>query len=227
MEKKKSKFKLYLKAIKKRIKLKDIIVLMLLLTVNTYAWFVYSTEVKSSVDVHIRGWEIDFRDADVPIVDYVTFAITDVYPGMPDYEKVLEAFNHSDLSASLTYKVLSAHILDDEYITVDGKIEAGEEVTGDEPTSDEILRMLEEDYPFTITVDASTTRLSALDGQSNFDVTMVWPYESGDDEADTYYGNAAYDFIEANPDTPCISIVIKIYISQSEMPAEPEPESDI
>ena len=44
---------------------------------------------------------------------------------------------------------------------------------------------------------------------------LTWAYESGDDEADTYWGIQAYNYKEDNPTLPSISLKIKVYITQA------------
>ena len=78
-----------------------------------------------------------------------------------------------------------------------------------------IEEQLAEDYPFSITLAISTSSMVAETGSTTYEITIAWPYESGDDELDTEWGTRAYDFKQDNPTDPCISLVVKIYITQS------------
>ena len=76
------------------------------------------------------------------------------------------------------------------------------------------LRLLN-DYPFEIAFTLSTTSIQAETGVASFTTTITWPYESGDDVLDTYWGSRAYDYMQTHPNGPCIQIRIKIYITQA------------
>ena len=57
--------------------------------------------------------------------------------------------------------------------------------------------------------------MSAINGSATYTVRVSWAYESGDDEEDTYWGVAAYDYRQSHPNTACITLRIKLYISQA------------
>ena len=75
--------------------------------------------------------------------------------------------------------------------------------------------MLANDFPFSITIDTSSQTISSENGQETFSLSVVWPYESNDDAADTLWGTNAYQYKQSNPDDPSISINIKITITQN------------
>ena len=119
--------------IKKVIKPKNIIVLIILLTSNTFAWFIYATKVQNEMSAHVGAWDILFESGDSPIVDYINVSIDNMYPGMEDFHYELKAYNKSEVGASLTYTLLSADIMGDVYYTKEGRNEANEEVTETDP----------------------------------------------------------------------------------------------
>ena len=209
-KKKKNIFLLILK----RVKLTHLLLLGILLVANSYAWFIFVNNVNNRVDVHVRAWKVDFVDGD-EVVDYVNVEVDNAYPGMTTYTKEVTAHNYSDLPATASYKVLSAEIMGVEYLTQEGKIDAGQTVNGDEMTAAELETMLTSSYPFTFSFNLSETNLVALTGTTTYNVSMSWPYESGDDEADTTWGVNAYNFKEDNPTEPSIKLKIKIYITQA------------
>ena len=209
-KKKKNIFLLILK----RVKLTHLLLLGILLVANSYAWFIFVNNVNNRVDVHVRAWKVDFVDGD-EVVDYVNVEVDNAYPGMTTYTKEVTAHNYSDLPATASYKVLSAEIMGVEYLTQEGKIDAGQTVNGDEMTAAELETMLTSSYPFTFSFNLSETDLVALTGTTTYNVSMSWPYESGDDEADTTWGVNAYNFKEDNPTEPSIKLKIKIYITQA------------
>lgn len=44
----------------KKIKLRNLIVLIILLAFNTYAWFIYTTRVSSELTAHVSSWDVEF-----------------------------------------------------------------------------------------------------------------------------------------------------------------------
>ena len=50
--------------------------------------------------------------------------------------------------------------------------------------------------------------------ETEFRVLVNWPYESGDDELDTYWGKKSYDFKNDNPGENEIEIKVKITATQ-------------
>jgi len=69
-------------------------------------------------------------------------------------------------------------------------------------------------YPFKINVNKDDTQLVEGTGDGIFSVTVEWPFESGDDELDTLWGNNAYEFYSLNPDAKSIEIQIKLSAQQ-------------
>jgi hypothetical protein len=214
MTEEKSKKNIILKILKK-VKISHLIFLAILLAGNSYAWFVYISTVSTEVDVHVRSWKIDINDGDDAVVNYVDVVVDDAYPGMTTYTHDIEANNYGEMEASVSYVILSANIMGDEYITTQGRENMGSQPVATDLTSAQLESKLENDYPFTIDLDLSSSTIQAENGTATYTVTVSWPYESGDDESDTYWGNRAYEFIRDNPDDPCIAIRIKIYIQQA------------
>lgn len=198
----------------KRVKLTHLIFLAVLLAANSYAWFIFVNNVSNRIDVHVRAWKVDFVDGD-EVVDYVNVEIDNAYPGMTTYTKSVTAQNYSDLPATASYKILEANIMGVDYISQEGKVDAGQTVNGDEMTAAQLETMLTTNYPFTFSFALSNTNLVALTGSTTYTVSLAWPYESGDDEADTTWGVNAYNFKASNPTLPSIKLKIKIYITQA------------
>ena len=44
---------------------------------------------------------------------------------------------------------------------------------------------------------------------------VSWPYESGDDEKDTYWGSKAYDYKKSNPNESGIKLRLKVSAVQN------------
>ena len=196
--------------IKKVIKPKNIIVLIILLTSNTFAWFIYATKVQNEMSAHVGAWDILFEAGDSPIVDYINVSIDNMYPGMEDFQ-----YNKSEVGASLTYTLLSADIMGDVYYTKEGRNEANEEVTETDLTSEELIKVLKDNYPFKFDFSVSSSNLDADIGEAFYYIDANWPFESGNDELDTKWGIKASEYKKQHPDKPSIILKIKIYISQS------------
>lgn len=199
----------------RRVKISHLLLLVVLLAANSYAWFIYVNNVSNKIDVHVRAWKVDFED-DGQVVEEVNVSVDNAYPGMTDYSKEVIAHNYSDLPATASYVILSASIMGDNYTTVEGKADAGETVNGDELTSAQLITKLTTEYPFTFSFALSETQLEALTGTTTYTIGLTWPYESGDDEADTLWGVRAYNFKTEHPSDPCIELRIKIYVTQAE-----------
>jgi len=222
---KKKKLQIILKNFKKIIKPHQIVILIILLAGNTYAWFVYSNRVSNSIDVHVRAWNVLFQSGQTAISDYFYINVPNAYPGMTDYVNTLTIENESEVAANVTYEILEARIFDEEYITEEGRIDSGQQIQQDDLTSDELETILSTNYPFTITFSLSSDTLSEISSNSvstsNYSVTVHWPYESGDDDLDTYWGKKAYTYAStylsasSQSTPPGISLRIKIFVSQS------------
>lgn len=210
----KKKKNILLRALKK-IKISHLVILAILLAGNSYAWFVYISTVSTQVNVHVRSWKIDINDGDDAVVNYVHVVVDDAYPGMTTYTHNIEANNYGEMSATVNYSILSANIMGDEYITVEGRSNMGQNPVATDLTSAQLEAKLSNDYPFKIDLDLSSATIAPENGTATYNVTVSWAYESGDDAADTYWGNRAYTFKQSNPDDSCIEIQIKINIQQA------------
>lgn len=225
------------KAILKRLKKIGpfrLIFLTVLIMSNSFAWFIYATKIDSTVSVHVRSWNVVFEAEDNEITSTIDFPVDSIYPGMEDFEYEIKAYNNSEVSARLLYKLLEANILGTQYITVEGRGERGEEAVATDITSSELESILANNYPFSITIDVSNDLIDEEDGLELYTFNVTWPYEQNDDAADTTWGIAAYNYKESNPGLPSITLKVKIIITQnldqgsgsgSGTGSEPEPGS--
>ena len=202
-------------AIKKIIKPRNIIVLILLLAANTFAWFIYATKVDNSMTARVRGWNVLFESGDSPIVDNVAVDFAALYPGMEPSIYEIKAYNKSEVGAELSYTLLEADILGDHYVTVEGRGKNGETVQPGDLTSATFLAKLASDYPFKISITVTTVSMVAETGEAVYQIKVEWPYESGDDEADTLWGKKAAKYKEDYPTKSSITLVIEISITQA------------
>ena len=201
--KKKNKLYVTLKIIKRRVKLRTLLLLVLTLTANSYAWFIHTTKVNNAIEAHVRSWNVRFDLEQSEVAEYIDFVVSDMYPGMPDFERKIKIVNSGETTGKINYEVISARVINTEFIV-------------DETTTSEVMiNKLKNEYPFKIDIGTSNDIISPEGGEENFLLKVTWAYESGSDTEDTYWGNQAYDYQEANPNKPIITIKIKISVVQA------------
>lgn len=188
----------------KKIKIKNIIILILLLIFNTYAWFIYATRVSSSLSVHVSSWNVEFSVGEDETVTNIKIEVERVHPGMETYERNITVRNNGEIKAKLEYEMISLKIMDEYY-----KI-------GEDITSEELENKINTEYPFIINLIKDDEQLKDGTGTGLFQVTVEWPFESGNDELDTEWGNKAYEYYAVNPDAKSIEIEIKLIAEQIE-----------
>lgn len=186
----------------KKIKLRHLIALVALLMFNTYAWFLYATEVSTSLTAHVTSWNVEFTNEDGESISNIVIDVSQIYPGMEDYERTIIVHNRGESNASLSYEIQSVEILGDTY------------ELGDAYTSDDLENLLNNNYPFKITIEKSEGELESGTGDGSFTIRITWPYESGDDELDTYWGKRAYEYYQQNPDGKSVYIKMKLEATQ-------------
>ena len=168
-----------------KIKLSRIIFLIVLVSANTFAWFIYATKVDSNISVHVRAWNIVFQAGENEVINTININVGDIYPGMGDYSYEVKAYNYSEVAADLHYSILEARILNDRYVTVEGRAEYNETVLATDLTSEELEEQLLEDYPFSISFVASNDTLSIGNNYETCTLSVVWPYENNNDQLDS------------------------------------------
>lgn len=180
----------------KKVRLKTLFLLAIALASNSFAWFIYTTKVSSNISAKVREWNVTF-DANGQVVEKtIEINIDSLYPGMDTYNQTLTAANSGESKAQITYEVVSTNILGDNLVNYNY-------------SNEDILNYLKNNYPFTIEI-SSTNSIIEPNGEEKINITVSWPYESGDDEKDTHWGNLAYNYHQANPGKPSIVLVIKI-----------------
>lgn len=188
--------------LKKRLRRRTLFFLILTLMANTFAWFIYSNKVSNNITTGVKSWDINFKQDGVDIVNNVEFKIDSIYPGMPDYTNSLSITNIGDTDANISYEVEEIKILDEFY-------------NSDMYSSTDLINRLKGNYPFKMNFSIDNQEVGT--GQtSEFTFSLVWPYESGHDEADTYWGKKSASFKEQYPDKEQIDIKVKIIAGQKE-----------
>ena len=186
-----------LKRIFKKAKIRTLLMLVMLLSFNSVAWFIYATKVDSGISAKIVAWNVSFVSGEEELLQNINFKIDRIYPGMEEYSKRIDVSNSGDNTARLGYELVNARLLD-EYYEVGGSI-----------SSSDLLKSLREDYPFKIMIGVSSAEVTP-GSNAYFYVSVSLPFESGDDDADTLWGNRAYDYQKNNSDSESIEINLKI-----------------
>ena len=186
----------------KIVKIKNIVILILILSFNTYAWFIYATRVSSSLTVHISSWNVEFTIGEDETVTNILIEVERIFPGMEPYEQYVTVKNKGEIKAKLDYEVRTLKIMDEYY-------EIGEELS-----SADLENKMKTDYPFEINISANDTELAEGTGTGSFLITVDWPFESGDDELDTLWGNKAYEYYSVTPDAKSIEIGLTLIAEQ-------------
>lgn len=186
----------------KIIKIRNIVILILLLMFNAYAWFIYATKVSSSLSVHISSWNVEFTVGEDEAVTNILIEVERVFPGMENYEKEVTVKNKGEIKAELGYEIVSLKIMDEYY-----KI-------GENITMEQLEEKIKTDYPFKINIYKDDTLLREGTGEGLFSVTVEWPFESGNDELDTEWGNKAYEYYSLNPGEKSIELEINLTAQQ-------------
>ena len=180
----------------KKVRLKTLFLLAITPASNSFAWFIYTTKVSSNISAKVREWNVTFEANGQVVEKTIEINIDSLYPGMNAYNQTLTAANSGESKAQITYEIVSTNILGDNLVNYNY-------------SNEDILNYLKNNYPFTIEI-SSTNSIIEPNGEEKINITVSWPYESGDDEKDTYWGNLAYNYHQANPGKPSIVLVIKI-----------------
>ncbi len=183
-----------------------IVFVILMLSINTYAWFVYVTRVDTSFTAKVRSWNVMFQVHDNNIANEVVFQIGDLYPGMPAYNDFASIVNTGETPGEIYFDVKRVEIL-------------GQSYAQPTYTSAQLVDMLENNYPFSI--ELSLTNNVVNPGRTElFNIDVTWPYESGNDALDTQWGMQAYQYLNNNNTTTCISITAEVRVNQENLNGE-------
>lgn len=190
-----------IKKIFKKIRFKTLFLLAITLASNSFAWFIYTTEVSSNITTKVREWKVTFDADGENIEKEITINIDSLYPGMEDYSETLTASNSGESRATIIYELKEATVLGDDLMTLNLENNA-------------LIEYLKTAFPFKIDISSSNDVIDIGTSES-ITIRVYWPYESGNDELDTQWGNRAYDYHEANPESPSITLVLKISATQA------------
>lgn len=188
-----------LKKIKKSMRFKVLLLLSLLLAFNTFAWFIYSSTISTSVKGYVKSWKISFENEN-EAVQYFDIDIKDLYPGMNEFKKEIKVINYSDTQAEVNYEIEKLKILNKTY-------------TSNDFSSNRLFEILNNN-PFNIKFHYNKTLLEPEYDFAIFTAEAFWPYEQNNDEADTIWGHNSYEFKKNNPDKSEFEITLKLTAKQ-------------
>ncbi len=194
------KKKTLMKKTKRRIRRSTLFFLIFAFMANSFAWFIYSNKVSNSITTGVKSWKVTFEQDGNDLEEDVTFEIDSIYPGMESFEEFIEISNSGEMLAYITYEVKSIKIMDEVYTDADY-------------TSDELIEMLQNNYPFKLTLGVDQSEID-IGAKASFRVGLDWPYESGNDELDTYWGKKSYSYKQDYPGEKQIEIIVKLTASQ-------------
>lgn len=170
----------------------------------TLAWFAYSGLITAKTEINVKAWNIEFNKDGTVVSNELSIVLDDIYPGMETISENIDIKNLGDTAAAVSYEITSARILDD---------------TLTETDQDALKDTLSHGYPFHIDMSLSNNFIHANDGTGDFTIAVSWPFESDNDEADSEWGNKAYDFqkseaaLKAEDDTYHARASLRIEIS--------------
>lgn len=170
------------------------------------AWFAYSGLAKVATDIDVKTWYVEFQKNGEAVSNEIVISLSDIHPGMDTVYESVKIQNKGDTDAKLSYSIESASIL-------------GVNYTSDNVGLDALKDKISQDYPFKININLSKNFILAHDDYSMFDLSVSWPFDSGDDVLDTEWGTNSYDFHRseaakaANDSNYVVQPSIKIIIS--------------
>lgn len=199
----KKKYKLYLK-----LNLISLFFIVSSFIFTTLAWFAYSGLSKLDTEIDVKAWYIELTKEGETVSNNIVINLPNVYPGMNPISEEINIKNFGDSDAELSYEILSARILDNEF-------------TSNATSLEDILS---HDYPFHIDMALSDNVVLSEDGTALFTVLVSWPLDSGNDALDSMWGKEAYQFsqdekLKKQNDSnyeirPSIQIVINVTAEQ-------------
>ncbi len=168
----------------KALNLRTVIMLIVLLAFNSFAWFIYASQVNTSLSVHVAGWNVQF-DQDTTSTPFI-MSVASAYPGMTTFSQSLNMSNGGEVDAHLSFTIIRARVGTTVY---DTETQPG-------VTSASIIQALANDYPFKIqfTLAGGEDGILSVGENATFAGSVSWGLDDNDDDVDTYWGELASKF---------------------------------
>lgn len=188
----------------KRIRLSSLLLLIVLFAFGSYSWMVFVTKVSTGLTAHVTAWNFDFISEDESVSTEIVFDVDQIYPGMDDFSQVVTVKNNGELEGELTFEIKKMLVLGQIY-------EQSETIT-----AEDLMNMMKNDFPFEITVevDGQDNNIISVGGETKVNIKLIWPFDSGNDELDTKWGEDAYEFYKNNPDGTSVHIELLLKVLQ-------------
>ena len=177
----KRRYKTYIKA-----NLMSLFFIIVSFISGTLAWFAYSGLSDVATEIDIRAWNIEI-DKKSSTKD-ITISLSEISPGMETMSEVINIKNSGDSDAIVKFNLVSARILgepEDNY------------VVGEDLTTEELQDILANNYPFQINATLSKEYVLKKGGEASLNVSVSWPFDSGNDDLDSIWGTNAYQFLNS------------------------------
>ncbi len=199
---------------KKRIYLKLNLVSLFFIAVSlisvTLAWFAYSGLAKVDTEIDVKTWYIEFQKGQEAVSNNIVISLSDISPGMDIVTEKVKIMNRGDSDAQLSYSIVSATLMGTELDSTNG--------------SSYLEDKLSHDYPFHINLSLNKSFALSGDEYSEFNLSVSWPLDSGNDSFDSEWGTRAYQFQRAEQThhsqdesyvpKPSIKIIISVKAEQ-------------
>ena len=189
-----------------KINITSIFFFILSLISVTLAWFAFSNIVSNNMEISIKAWDININDETGEVSNKLSITLDDFHPGVDTYTKTLTINNNGDLPGLFTYHIKKIRILNEEYTISD---------------EEKLLDQLSQEFPFSFNFSTDTNHLEPSK-TLHLNITISWPLDSGDDNADSNWGNKTAEFIQQeqekknnNPSyeiKSCIELIVELNV---------------
>lgn len=224
-KRKKSKTQLKIR-LRQDIEIKTVLLIIVFLIANTYAWFKYASTASAEIRMHIKDWNFEITTTGAS--DDLIITADQIYPGMDEVKDSLTAKNNGEMKAIVYLRYRSIQVLDETYkigdVVWDDVLGENVEISFDY-LEDTILKK----YPFTVDMYVDGVKIASDDkvivdtgNEKEIAVAVNWLYEEGTttneiaskDLIDTQLGTAAYTFHKDNPDEYSVKIILEVVAEQ-------------
>jgi len=188
-----------------------ILIIILLLALNTYAWFIFNSNVSLTINTQVKSWAIEFRENEQILNEEFAIEIESIYPGMEEQTKNITIENKGEVDAELGYKITAIELF-------------GERKSIGENCTEEELKQYIESLPFIIEVQLDKDTLGTGNEQANCKISLKWLFGEDvenvliteKDKIDTELGVKAYEFhnLPENEGIPSLKIEMQLFAKQ-------------
>lgn len=188
-----------------------ILTVILLLIVNTYAWFIFNSDVNLAINTRVKSWTIEFKENGQVLENEVELEIDSIYPGMEEQYKNIVIENKGEIAAELEYRVTAIELFGER------------KAIGENCTQEEFEKYINT-LPFIVDIKLDNDLIETEGEETNCKITFNWPLgeDSGNtvitekDEIDTRLGVKAYEFksLPENKEIPNVRIEMTLLAKQ-------------